>query len=314
VAILADGAANGRVVKSLLTRLRNGAALAEAMAGEGKSFPPLVVSMVQAGELSGSLAPTLARLGEYLRRSEAARQSIRSALIYPAILLLAASASVVLVFTAVLPALRPMVEAGGAVQSVPVRLAFATSDLFAKFWWLLLALMVVAIVAGRRMLHSPAGRRRLDGTLLRVPFLRMAVIRANFSRFARTLGTLIGGGVPMPAALEAAQRVVSNTVLAAALDGVTRTVREGGGLADPLAGSGLFPDMAVQIVRIGETTGQVDTMLLQVAEIMEQDLSRDTGRALALLVPLITVGLGVLVAGIVASVMLAVLSIDDLAR
>ncbi len=314
VAILADAAANGRVVKAVLARLRNGAALAEAMASEGKSFPPLVISMVRAGELGGSLPLTLTRLGEYLRRSEAARQQIRSALIYPAILLLAASASVVLVFTAVLPALRPMVEAGGGVQSVTVRLAFATSDFFARFGWLLLVLAVAATVAGRRMLRSPAGRKRLDGLLLRVPFLRLAMIRADFSRFARTLGTLIGGGVPMPVALEAAQRVVSNTVLATALDVVTRTVREGGGVADPLAASGLFPDMAVQIVRIGETTGQVDTMLLQVAEIMEQDLSRDTARALALLVPLITVGLGVLVAGIVASVMLAVLSINDLAR
>jgi general secretion pathway protein F len=314
VAILADAAANGRVVRGLLSRLRNGAALAEAMASEGKSFPPLVVSMVRAGELGGSLALTLTRLGEYLRRSEQARQQIRSALIYPAILLLAASASVVLVFTAVLPALRPMVEAGGGVQSVTVRLAFATSDMFAKFWWLLLVLVIVAVVGGHRMLRSPVGRKRLDGVLLRAPFLRVAMIRADFSRFTRTLGTLIGGGVPMPAALEAAQRVVSNTVVAAALERVTRTVREGGGLADPLAESGLFPDMAVQIVRIGETTGQVDTMLLQVAEIMEQDLSRDTARALALLVPLITVGLGVLVAGIVASVMLAVLSINDLAR
>jgi general secretion pathway protein F len=314
VAILADDAANGRVVKRLLASLRDGAALADAMAGDGKSFPPLVVSMVRAGELGGSLALTLTRLGEYLRRSEQARASIRSALIYPAILLLAASASVVLVFTAVLPALRPMVEAGGNVQSATVRLAFATSDFFARFWWLLLLGAIAVAVSGRQMLHSPAGRKRLDGLLLRVPFLRMAVIRADFSRFARTLGTLIGGGVPMPAALEAAGRVVSNTVLAAALDTVARTVREGGGLAEPLGESGLFPDMAVQIVRIGETTGQVDTMLLQLAEIMEQDLSRDTARALALLVPLITVGLGMLVAGIVASVMLAVLSINDLAQ
>ncbi len=276
VAILADAAANGCVVKGLLARLRNGASLAEAMAGEGKSFPPLVISMVRAGELGGSLALTLTRLGEYLRRSEQARQQVRSALIYPAILLLAASASVVLVFTAVLPALRPMVEAGGGVQSVTVRLAFATSDMFAKFWWLLLVSALIAAVAGRRMLRRPTGRKRLDGVLLRVPFLRVAVIRADFSRFARTLGTLIGGGVPMPVALEAAHRVVSNTVLAAALERVTRTVREGGGLADPLAESGLIPDMAVRIVRIGETTGQVDTMLLQVAEIMEQDLNRDS--------------------------------------
>jgi general secretion pathway protein F len=316
VAILGGSGASPlrRVTTALLSRLRSGAQLADAMAEAKASFPPLVISMVRAGEMSGSLPATLARLGDTLRSSEAARQAIRSALIYPAILLAAASASVLVVFTAVLPALRPVVQAGGAPLPFPVQFAFAISDLVAAFWWAILLAAAAAAFAARRLLATDRGRRTRDALLLRLPFVRDAIIRADLSRFARTLGTLIAGGVPMPTALEAAERVVANRILAAALATVTSAVREGASLADPLAATGHIPDMAIQIIRIGQATAQLDRMLLQLAEILDQDLRKDLTRALALLVPLLTIALGLLVAGIVASVMLAVLSIDDLAH
>jgi general secretion pathway protein F len=317
VAILGGASAatpSARVTADLLRRLRAGTQLADAMASAPKSFPPLAISMIRAGELSGNLGPTLSRLGDYLRRSEEARQAIRSALIYPAILLAAASVSVVIVFTAVLPALRPVVEAGGATLPLPVQLAFGISDFVSGTWWLLLAAAAATALALHRLLATPQGQRRRDAFLLRIPLVKDAVIRADFSRFARTLGTLITGGVPMPTALEAAQRVISNRLLADSIATVTASVREGSALADPLAATGHIPDMALQIIRIGEATAQLDRMLLQLAEIMDQDLRKDLTRALALLVPLLTVGLGLMVAGIVASVMLAVLSIDDLAH
>jgi len=314
VAILGDGGGPAQsLAADLLRRLREGAHLAEAMAAS-QNFTPLVVSLVHAGEMGGSLPATLARLGDYLRRSEEARQAIRSALIYPAILLAAASASVLIVFTAVLPALRPVVEAGGAPLPLPVQLAFGISDLVAGFWWVILLAGLGTALAVRRFLTSHAGRRRRDALLLRLPLLHDAVVRAEFARFARTLGTMTGGGVPMPTALEAAGRVITNLVLADAIATVTTAVREGGGLADPLAACGHFPTMAIQMIRIGEATAQLDRMLLQLADILDQDLQRDLSRALSLLVPLLTVGLGLMVAGIVASVMLAVLSIDDLAH
>jgi general secretion pathway protein F len=275
---------------------------------------PLVVGMVRAGELSGTLPASLARLADTLRRGEEARQAIRSALIYPAILLAAASGSVVIVFTAVLPALRPVVEAGGATLPLPVRVAFGISDGLAAYGWLLLAAVAAAGFAVHRLLTTPRGRRSRDALLLRLPVIRGAIIRADFARFARTLGTLLAGGVALPSALEAAGRVIGNRLLADAIATVTASVREGSPLADPLAATALFPDMAIQIIRIGEATAQLDRMLLQLAEIMDQDLRRDLARGLALLVPLLTVGLGLMVAGIVASVMLAVLSIDDLAH
>jgi general secretion pathway protein F len=313
VAILSGGGGPGHTMAAdLLRRLRAGAQLAEAM--EAQNFPPLVVSLVRAGELGGSLPATLSRLGDYLRRSEESRQAIRSALIYPAILLAAASASVLIVFTAVLPALRPVVEAGGAPLPLPVRLAFGISDIVGGWWWAILLGIVAIAAALRQFLSSPTGRRRRDALLLRLPLIRDAVIRADFARFARTLGTMAGGGVPMPTALEAAQRVVTNLVLADAIATVAAAVREGGGLADPLKACGHFPGMAIQIVRIGEATAQLDRMLLQLADILDQDVRRDLARALTLLVPLLTVALGLMVAGIVASVMLAVLSIDDLAH
>jgi len=197
---------------------------------------------------------------------------------------------------------------------LPVQLAFAISDLVAAFWWAILLATAAAAFAARRLLATDRGRRTRDALLLRTPFVRDAIIRADLSRFARTLGTLIAGGVPLPTALEAAERVIANRILAAALATVTSAVREGASLADPLAATGHIPDMAIQIIRIGQATAQLDRMLLQLAEILDQDLRRDLTRALALLVPLLTIALGLLVAGIVASVMLAVLSINDLAH
>ncbi len=303
-----------RIIGNVSRQLRSGLRLADAMAGEAASFPSIVVSMVRAGEMSGGLATTLQQLGGYLRRTEEASQAIGSALIYPAILVSAAFGSVLIVFTAVLPALRPVVEESNTRLPVLVRLSFCFSDLVRDFWWAMLIVALAIASLAYRQVTRREGRRRIDGWMLRLPLVSSAVVRSDFSRFARTLGTLIGGGVAMPMALEAAQRVMVNRVLADAVATIAVAVREGSGLAEPLGASGLFPDMAVQIVRIGEATAQVDRMLLQLADIMEQDVRRDLARALALLLPILTIGLGLLVAGIVASVMLAVLSINDLAQ
>jgi general secretion pathway protein F len=303
----------GRLAARLLERLQEGASLAGALRADGR-FPALAASMIEAGELSGSLPAAVARLASYLQASEESAAALRSALVYPAILTAAASASVAIVFTGVLPALRPVIETGSGRLPAPVAMAFALSDFLAAYGWMLLVSVAVGVTLGWRALRRPAGRRWRDGWLLRLPWVGTAVMRADVSRFARTLGTLTGGGVALPAALDNAVRVVGNSALNEALGKAAATVREGARLADRLGSIGVLPDMAVQIVRIGEATGQLDRMLLQLADILEQDLRRDTSRALAILVPGLTVVLGMMVAGIVASVMMAVLSINDLAQ
>jgi len=310
-----EGAARTReVAQSLLRRLRAGSGLADAMAAEGSTFSPVVVALVRAGEASGSLAPALTQIAAYLARAEAVRQSVRSALVYPVILLATAAATVLLVLLVVLPQLEPVVAEAGAQLPLLTRLAFAASHLVRDAWWAMLALVAVLGFAARRVLADPGVRGRLDGLVLRAPLLGLTLRRAETGRFARVLGALLGGGVALPSALVLAHPVLANRVFAEAVTRIIAAVREGGGLAGPLARAGIFPELAVQMVRIGEATGRLDTMLLRLSDLLETDVQRTLDRALAMLVPVLTILLGALVAGIIASVMMAVLSVGALVR
>jgi general secretion pathway protein F len=297
---------------ALLRRLRTGASLADAMAAEGTVFPPLIVAMIRAGEASGMLAPTLERLAGHLARAEAVRQSVRSALIYPAVLLITAAGSVLMVLLVVLPQLEPVFADSGAELPLLTQIAFAASDLVREYWWAMLIALGVLGLAARQTLAEPRMRARRDALILRVPILGMALRRAEAGRFARVLGTLVSGGVGLPAALALAQPVVGNQLIADAMTRVTAAVREGGGLSGPMAQARIFPDLAVQMVRIGEATGHLDAMLLRLADLLETDVQRTLDRALALMVPTLTLFLGALVAAIIGSVMLAVLSVNDI--
>lgn len=297
---------------ALLRRLRAGASLGEAMAAEKDTYPPTVVAMVRAGESSGALAPTLGRLADHLARAEAVRQSIRSAMIYPAVLLLTAVGAVLLVLLVVLPQLEPVFLEAGDRLPLLTQLAFIASRLVRGWWWFLLAFLAFAILAVWRLLKEPAVRGLLDVLALRAPILGITIRRAEAARFARVLGTLLGGGVTLPLALPLARPVLGNQLIADRLGKVIAAVREGGGLAGPLAHADAFPDLAVQMIRIGEATGKLDAMLLRLADLLEADVQRTINRALALLVPSLTICLGGVVAGIIASVMLAVLGINDL--
>jgi len=299
---------------ALLRRLRAGAGLADAMEASAGTFPPLVVAMVRAGEASGTLAPTLGRLATHLAHAEAVRQSLRSALVYPVVLLTTAAGSVLLVLLVVLPQLEPVFAESGTQLPLLTALAFAASNLVREWWWAILTFIATLVLVGHRLLASPNVRARRDAWILRLPVLGMTMRRAEAGRFVRVLGTLVGGGVPLPTALSLAQPVLANQVIGDAVAKVTTAVREGGGLAQRLTRSKIFPELVVQMIQIGEATGRLDAMLLRLADLLEVDVQRTLDRALSLLVPVLTIGLGGLVAGIIASVMLAVLGANNLVQ
>jgi general secretion pathway protein F len=299
---------------ALLRRLRAGAGLADAMTAEGGAFSPIVVAMVRAGEASGTLGPALSQLAAYLARAEAVRQFVRSALIYPAVLLATAVGTLLLVLLVVLPQLESVFADARAQLPLLTRLAFATSHLLRDDWWAMLVALAVLGVVAQRALADPAVCAWRDTLILRIPVVGIALRSAESGRLARVLGALLGGGVALPSALVLAHPVLVNRAFARAVAEIITAVREGGGLAGPLARAGLFPDLAVQMIRIGEATGRLDTMMLRLAEILEADVQRTLDRSLALLVPGLTILLGALVAGIIGSVMLAVLGVNDFVR
>ena len=301
-----------RAAGELLQRVRAGCSLAEAMAAEPRSFTPFVVSMVRAAEASGKIADTLETLTNYLVRREEARQNLRSALIYPSVVLSTGALSLLFVFMAVLPALQPLLEDGGANLPLTGRVAFAASAALQQYWCPLAAGLGVVTLVSIGLWRHPVVKGRRDAMVLRVPLLGGAICKAQTGRFARALGALIGGGIALSAALTIARPVLSNRAMYDSLGKVIDAFKGGGGLAEPLSRAGVFPELAVQLIEIGESAGRLHPMLDQAADFMESEVRHAIKRSMVLLTPFITVILGLMISVVATSVMTALLSINDL--
>lgn len=301
-----------RIVHRLLERVRDGASLAEAMAAEESAFPGVCVAMVRAGEEGGALRPVLARVAEFLVRSDAIRQKVISALIYPAVLLIVAVGSIILVLTFVLPQFESMFQDAGAKLPAATRMVMAASRMLREYWWMLvLGLAIVAITLQRLMQVSSALALR-DRIVLRLPILGGLVTRFEVARFSRSLGVLLMNGVPAARALALAGATVSNRVFTDAIEILAARFKEGEGLAKSLEQTGCFPNLAIQLTQIGDETGRLQDMLQEVANLYDQEVERGLERLLSLLVPGITIVMGVVVALIVAAVMSAMVGINQL--
>jgi general secretion pathway protein F len=304
---------SGEVIRLTLERVRDGASLAEAMAAQEKIFPQAYVSMVRAGEAGGALQAVLGRVADFLVRSEAIRQTIISALIYPALLVLVAALSITLVLTVVLPQFEPVFREAGARLPVSTRIVMGLGDGLRDYWWVLLLALAVIAIGWRLLKERPAIALRRDRLMLALPIIGDLVGKFEIGRFSRTLGVLLANGVAAPRALALCGAVVGNRVIAAAVETAATRFKEGEGLSAPLASTGHFPSLSVQLIRIGEETGRLEEMLQELAEIYEQEVQRALERLLALLVPGITIAMGAAIALIIVAVMTAMISINDLA-
>ncbi len=292
--------------------VRNGAALADALVQE-KTFPRFYVGMVRAGELGGALEPALRRLAAYLARTQAIRDSITSALVYPAILTITAGFSIFVILAFVLPEFKPLFAQAGTALPWPSRVVMEFGDFVRDYWWAAL-LAVLAIWAWfRSALRDAAFRRRRDALLLRIPIFGNLLVGIEIERFNRMLGTLLANGVELPMGLGLAKDVLWNTALSEAVQQTAASLREGEGFARRLAQSRIFSGVTLDLIQIGEETGKLDEMLLRQADLDEQRIRHAIDRLLALLVPCLTIVLGLVIAGLIASMLIAILSVNDLA-
>ncbi len=303
-----------RVLGALRDAVRDGSPLAAALAQHPESFPRLYVGLVRAGEAGGMLAPTLARLADLLERQRALRSSIVSALIYPSILVATGIGAIVLLLTQVLPQFTPLFEQAGASLPLPTRIVMGLGA-FVSAWglWVLLAVGVLVLI-GRQALQRPGPRLMVDRLVLRVPVAGTLAREVLAARFARTLGTLLQNGVPLVGALGIVADVIGNRAAESAVREATDSAKGGAGLARPLQQSGLFPIRMVYLLRLGEETAQLGPMALRAAEIHEEQSRLGIERIVSLLVPVLIVLIGGAVAGIVSALMLAMLSLNDLAQ
>ncbi|MBY0431029.1 MAG: type II secretion system F family protein, partial [Rhodospirillales bacterium] len=254
----------------------------------------------------------LVRLADLLEKAQALRESVRSALIYPALLLAMTGFTIVIMLTVVLPQFQSLFDDAGQSLPLPARIVAAAGDIARTWGWTILPLGLAAALAVRHMLGNPQRRLRWDERVLKLPLAGDLVARLETARFGRTLGTLVGNGVPLLGALGIVTGTVRNQALRRALEESTEALKQGKGLADPLARSALFPPLAVHLVKVGEETGKLDSMLTKVADIFDQEVQRTLGRILALLVPVITVVLGLVVAAILGAILTAILSVNNL--
>jgi general secretion pathway protein F len=309
---LAAGEPLEGLLADLLERIQGGSSLADALAQHEKLFPTVYVSMVRAGETGGALREVLGRLARYLDEAEALREQVKSALIYPVLLLILAVVSIVILLTVVLPQFTPLFENAGAQLPWLTRAVILVGDGVQHYWWLLLLSVLGAVWVARRQLRRPARRAQVDRWLLRLPLLGELLAKIDTARFARALGTLLANGVPPLTALAIVQDALANATLRRALADAATVMKDGGGLAAPLGRSGVFPKLAVHLLGVGEESGQLDPMLLKIAEVFDRDVRSTIERLMALLVPALTIMLGAIVGVIITSVMMAILSAYDL--
>ena len=301
-----------RAMSEIRDKVREGGSLSDALDGQHGAFNRLFINMVRAGEVGGSLDVTLARLTEYLERSRDLKDSVISALIYPVLLLMLAAGSLILLLVYVIPQFTPIFEELGGDLPFITKVVLGVGAVLQNFWWLIAILVGAAVWWFRRMLADAEKRFAWDTRVLATRWVGDLVAKMETARLTRTLGTLLTNGVPLLSALSIARNVIANTVLRKDVGTAAREVKTGGGLARNLAREGHFPRLALQMISVGEETGQLDTMLLKVSDTYDNEVRNTIDRLLSVFTPVVTLFLAVLIGTIVLSVLLAILSVNDL--
>ncbi len=302
-----------RMMESIREKVQSGDALSDALTAQGKAFTPLYISMIKAGEAGGVLHDVLQRLVDYLERSHELKESVRSALIYPMVLLTVAGLSVIGLLVFVVPQFSQMFEDMGQALPLPTQIVVGVGDMVRNYWWMIMATVFLFIAYAQHHFTQPEVKRRWDKRLLDWPLLGDLIAKVETARFSRTLGILLHNGLPLLTALNLVKDVIGNSTIAESVENAAESLKRGKGLADPLIEEGVLPPLALQMIKVGEESGDLEPMLNKVADVFDSEVRSSIQRALTLLEPLLIVGLGIIVAGIIVSILMAVLSANELA-
>jgi len=301
------------VMDRVRERVRGGSSLAAALAQEPRSFPKLHIGLVRAGEAGGALAETLDRLAGLLERERSLAATVQSALLYPALMLIAAIGSIGVLVGYVLPVFIPLfAESGAELPALTRMLMDFSAAMQTGGPWLLVAALILGLALRQALKHDDV-RRPVDRLLLHVPVLGGLLRESLAARFTRTLGTLLKNGVPLIGALAIVTETIGNLAAVTAIRIASESAKGGAGLSKPLGEARLFPARTIHLLRLGEETAQLSAMALKAAEIHEERTRIAVQRLVSLLTPAITILMGAAVATIVGSLMMAMLGLNDLA-
>lgn len=307
---LSESGAMKGIIRSILQSIREGNSFSDALQRHPKVFPQLYVNMVRAGEAGGVLDVVLEKLREFLESTKELKENLISAMIYPAILMFTGIASIIILLVYVLPKFSVIFADMGASLPLPTAVVINISKTIVSYWWFILLLIVTGFIVLRNYIRSDRGRYKWDAIKLRL--MSDIIRRLETARFTRTLGTLLNSGVPLLQAIRNSKDTINNRVIASAIDKVSRDVKEGKGISTPLSSAEVFPPLAISMIRVGEESGQLDTMLLKVAETYEISLRATLRRFLSLLEPAMILFMALIIGFIILSMLMAIFSITEL--
>jgi general secretion pathway protein F len=311
---LLEQTSNPRLRKTIYEvrdRVNEGVTLADSLAAHGRVFTELYVNMVRAGEASGALESVLLRLADIMERQVRLKNKITSMLAYPVLMAFVGLGIITFMMGFIVPKIVQVFET--QERDLPaVTMVMITSCNFVREWWVLLLLLVIGgVIAWRIWVSRPDGRRRWDGIKLRLPLLGPLYIKMISARFSRTLGTMLQSGLIMMTALDVVKSVVENKVVENAMDDVKSGVRRGRDLTIPLKETGLFPPMLIHMVELGQRSGELESMLIRVADTYDEDIEMTVNGIVSLLEPLMIVVMGVFVGFLVFSILLPIFDMSS---
>lgn len=309
---LAPTPVTAALMQGIRDDVRGGKSLSQALDTRREVFSRFYVNIVRAGEAGGALGAVLQRLSDTMERNKELRESVKSALIYPVILVCVAVASVALLLIWVVPQFEATFAQAGKALPLPTLVVVTAGKFMRAWWWALAAVIALGIMWYRRRGRNPVVRHRRDARLLRIPLLGDLIGKVETARFARTLSTLLANGVTLLAALSIVKETMTNVVMAGALDGVIGKLREGKGFGRPLADTGLYPRLASQMILVGEESGRLEEMLARVAEVYDREVQTAIKRFLSVLEPILILSLAVMIGGIVFSILMGVMGMSEL--
>jgi general secretion pathway protein F len=303
-----------RVLSQVRERVNEGSSLSVALGEHPAVFPPVYSAMIHAGESSGTLELVMERLADFGEQQMAIQRKIRANLAYPTLMVGVGLLVVFFLMTYVIPKItRIFVETKRALP-LPTVLLIQISAFFQKAWPLLVLLVVLAWIAARFYVKTEKGRRLYHQSLLRLPVGGGIVLRVIIARITRTLGTLLGNGVPLLTALEIVRSLVGNVILAEVIDEARQEISEGATITTPLARGGVFPPTVVQMIAVGEQSGNLEGMLFKIADTYESEVETRITTLTSLLEPMLILVLGALVGFVVLAVLLPIFEMSHLAQ
>ncbi|MEY2668285.1 MAG: hypothetical protein RJA59_923 [Pseudomonadota bacterium] len=309
IATQADNREFRRVLMDVKLRVESGSTFADALAVHPKVFDELFVQLVRAGEIGGILDTILQRLGAYIEKNEKLKRRVKGAMVYPSIVVVVAIGVTVVLLMFVTPTFEKMFKDFGGAMPAPTQFLIDLSHAMTTYWYLIFGIPVALVIAWRAWVSTKSGRIHWDGFVLKMPVVGSLIRKIAVARFTRTLGTMLSSGVPILDALEIVAKSAGNKVIERAILVVRTRIAEGKNIAGPLAETGVFPPMVVQMIGVGEATGAMDQMLAKIADFYDDEVDVAVGALTSAIEPVMMVFLGGMVGGFMVAMYLPIFSV-----